>query len=75
MRKPKPRYFVVGLELNGYRWSGRGEVLDGVVKVCSVYGSGERAHGDRRPEDVAQEVLVEVLRAKLAELEAKNSGD
>lgn len=68
----RPRYFQVCLTLNGFRWTGRGCLEGRTVEVCSAWGyAAPRPLGRRKPERLAEDMLLEILAAKLAALEAR----
>jgi hypothetical protein len=71
-RGPPPcRYIPFAIDLGGVRWSADWSVVDGLLSVGSAYGSTSRKLGRRKPERLARELLVEVLRDKLAQCEAR----
>lgn len=67
MRPPVPTPFRIYLA--GIRWSGDWVVVEKELCVRSAYGGRRRALGRRRPDLLAEELLVEILAAKLASLE------
>lgn len=67
----RPRYFAVSIAPAGVRWSGRCCVTDGVLEVCSAWGWASRPVGRHKPRLLAEALMVEILAAKLAALEAE----
>lgn len=65
------RYALVAVNPAGVRWSGRWHIEAGVLVVCSAWGSARRAVGRRKPSRLAEELMLEILAAKLAALEAE----
>lgn len=62
---PRPERFTyaqVQLHLAGKPWSGRWHIEAGEVVVCSAYGSGRCKAGRRKPDRVAKELMVQILR-------------
>jgi hypothetical protein len=57
------------LTVAGRRWGGRCCVDGDLVEVISAYGSASSSLGRRKAQRVAEELMLQILRAKLAELE------
>ena len=68
---PRPKPFTI--YLNGVRWSGDWLLIGKELCVRSAYGGLSKPCGRRKPHLLAEEMLVEILRVKLAELEAATS--
>lgn len=67
---PDTRFFLVAYERNGFRWTGRCERIGDRLQVCSAWGFAESRIGRRKPRNLARELMVSILAAKLAELDA-----
>lgn len=65
------RYIPVRLDLAGVRWTGDWSLDGEEIVIRSAYGSRRCKLGRRKPARLAQEMLLEILAAKLAECEAK----
>lgn len=62
--------FCIWLGEPPVRWSGFWYLEQRELFLCSAYGAASRPLGRRKPDRLAEELLREVLAAKLAQLEA-----
>jgi hypothetical protein len=67
------RYTAFAIYLNGIRWSGRWCIVAGELQCESAYGYAARQLGRRKPDLLAEELLLEILAAKLEALEAEQA--
>ena len=71
VKKRAPTPF--NLNLNGVRWSADWKIEGDEIVIRSAYGSRIRKVGRRKPERLAEDLLLEILRARLAICEARRA--
>ena len=65
------RYIPYSITLAGIRWSADWSIEGDEISIRSAYGSASRKLGRRRPDLLARELLMEILRAKLAKADSR----